>query len=165
MRENTDQKNPEYKHFLRSVNNNIILGFQACWWIPELAQKTYLTLLKKFLNNKKIRCIPQFYHNNKYYNNFKENADLSKQCILVDNSSIHLTDSSKITSNSLSTIPSSKDDIAKVNKSLDSRQVYDHDMISICMWKLSGESILKTLELLYSGSALNGENILVIGKG
>ena len=51
----------------------------ACW-----------SILKTFLNNKKIPCIPPIYHNNNYITDFKEKAEIFnnffvKQCTIVNN--------------------------------------------------------------------------------
>ena len=54
--------------------------------------KLYWSILKTFLNNKKIPCIPPLLHNGKFIINFKEKAELfndffSKQCSLVNSNS------------------------------------------------------------------------------
>ena len=54
--------------------------------------KTYWSILKSLLNNKKIPCTPPLLHQNKYVNDFKKKAELlnclfAKQCSMIDNSS------------------------------------------------------------------------------
>ena len=40
---------------------------------PTTSLKAYWSILKTFLNNKKMPCIPPVYHNNNHITNFKEN--------------------------------------------------------------------------------------------
>ena len=59
---------------------------------PTISPKAYWSILKTFLNNKKIPCIPPIYHNNNSITDFKEKAQIfndffAKQCTLVENSS------------------------------------------------------------------------------
>ena len=54
--------------------------------------KTYWSLIKLFLNNRKIPIIPTLFHENKFVTDFKEMAELfnvffAKQCSLIDNNS------------------------------------------------------------------------------
>ena len=58
----------------------------------KTSPKPYWSILKTFLNNKKIPCIPPLLHNGKSIIDFKEKAELfndffSKQCSLVNNKS------------------------------------------------------------------------------
>ena len=58
----------------------------------KTSPKSYWSILKTFLNNKKIPCIPPLLHNGKSIIYFKEKAELfndffSKQCSLVNNNS------------------------------------------------------------------------------
>ena len=43
---------------------------------PLTSPKTYWSILKTFLNNKKIPCIPPLFHENKFIIDFKEKAEL-----------------------------------------------------------------------------------------
>ena len=43
---------------------------------PLSSPKTYWSILKTFLNNKKIPCIPPFLHENKFVTDFKEKVEL-----------------------------------------------------------------------------------------
>ena len=117
-----------------------------------ISLRAYCSILKTFLNNKKIPCIPPIYHNNNYITDFKEKTQIcndffAKQCTLVENSSKLPTNSFKRTNN-LSTISFTKDDITKIFKSLNPNKAHGFDMISIHMIKFCGESILKPLELM-----------------
>ena len=58
----------------------------------KTSPKSYWSILKTFLNNIKIPCIPPLLHNGKFIIYFKEKAELfndffSKQCSLVNNNS------------------------------------------------------------------------------
>ena len=59
---------------------------------PTTRAKTYQSLLKTLLNNKKIPCIPPLFHRGKYVTNFKKKAELlntffAKQCFTIQNPS------------------------------------------------------------------------------
>ena len=52
---------------------------------PATSAKTYWSILKTLLNNKKIPCIPPLFHQGKYVTDFKKKATLlnsffAKQC-------------------------------------------------------------------------------------
>ena len=96
---------------------------------PIISSKTYRSILKTFLNNKKILCIPPIYHNDNHITDFKEKAQIfneffANQCTLVKNSSKLPTNSFKRTNNLLSTISFTKDDIAKIIKNLNPNKAH-----------------------------------------
>ena len=129
---------------------------------PTISPKAYWSILKTFLNNKKIPCIPPNYHNNNYITDFKEKTQIfndffAKQCTLVENSSKLPTNSFKRTNNLLSTISFTKDDIAKIIKNLNPNKAHGFDMISIRMIKICGELILKPLEHIFKSCLENGK--------
>ena len=73
---------------------------------PTISLKAYWSILKTFLNNIKIPCIPPIYHNNNCITDFKDRAQIfnnffAKQCTLVENISKRPTDSFKKTNNPL----------------------------------------------------------------
>ena len=79
--------------------------------------KTYWSLLKILLNNKKIPCIPPLLQNNKYVTDFKKKAELFnlffvKQCSKIDNSNELPLNFLKKTDKSISVITFFCDDIA-----------------------------------------------------
>ena len=41
---------------------------------PMTSTKTYWSILKSLLNNKKIVCVPTLFHQNKYVTDFKKKA-------------------------------------------------------------------------------------------
>ena len=115
--------------------------------------KTYWSLLKTFLNNKKIPCIPPLLQDNKYVTDFKKKAELfnlffSKHCSKIDNSSELPLNLLKKTDKSISAITFSCDDIATLIKNLDLNKAHGH-MISIRMLKLCGKFIGKPLNLIF----------------
>ena len=127
---------------------------------PTISPQAYWSILKAFLNNKKIPSIPPIYHNNNYITDFKEKAQIfnnffAKQCTLVENSSKLPTNSFKRTNNLLSTFSFTKDDIAKIIKSLNPNKAHGFEMISIRMIKICGESILKPLNLIVKSCLQN----------
>ena len=57
---------------------------------PLTSPKTYWSILKTFLNNKKIPCIPSLFLENKFITDFKEKSELYNhlfvnQCCLLSN--------------------------------------------------------------------------------
>ena len=130
--------------------------------------KAYWSILKTILNNKKVPCIPSIYHNKNYFTDFKEKAQtfndfFAKQCTLVEKSRKLPTNSFNIINNLLSTITFTKDDTAKIIKNLNPNKAHVFDMISICMLKICGDSILK-LYNLFSNHALRMRNFPSNGK-
>ena len=96
---------------------------------PTIRPKACGSVLKTFLNNKKIPCIPPMYHNNNYITDFKEKAQtfndfFAKQCRLVENASKLPTDSFKRINNLFSTISFTKDDIAKIIRNLNPNRAH-----------------------------------------
>ena len=116
--------------------------------------KTYWSILKSLLNNKKIPCIPPLFHKNKYVTDFKKRAELfncffTKQCSIINNTSELPPNICKKTDKSISTLTFTSDDIAAFIQNLDPNKAHGHDMLSICMLKLCGKSICKPLDLIF----------------
>ena len=127
-----------------------------------ISPKAYWSILKTFLNNKKIPCIRPIYHKNNYITDFKEKAQIfndsfAKKCTLVENTSKLRTNSFKRRTNLLSTISFTKDDIAKIIKNLNPSKAHGFDMMSIRIIKICGDSILKPLELIFKSCLENGK--------
>ena len=58
---------------------------------PITIAKTYWSILKTLLNNKKNPCIPPLFHQGKFVTDFKKKAELfssffAKQCSILQNS-------------------------------------------------------------------------------
>ena len=106
----------------------------------KTSPKSYWSILKTFLNNKKIPCIPPLLHNGKFIIDFKEKAELfndffSKQCSLVNNNSKLPSVLTKKTCKSLSSVEFSTYNILKIIRNLNPNKAHGHDMISIQMLK------------------------------
>ena len=75
---------------------------------PLTSPKTCWSVLKTFLNNKKIPCIPPLFHENKFVTDFKEKAELFNhffvnQCS-VSNNNVLPTDLPQLTNKCLDSI-------------------------------------------------------------
>ena len=125
------------------------------------SSKAYWSLLKTFLNNKKIPLIPPLYHQGGFITNFKVKAELfnsffASQCSLIKNDSKLPSYLNYNTDNRLSTVNFSIDDIAKIIQNLDPNKAHGHDKISIRMLQLYGNSICKPLELIFQQAMESG---------
>ena len=103
---------------------------------------------------KKIPCIPPISHENRFVTNFKEKAEsfksfFAEQCSIIDNSSEIPSFLHPKTDKFLSNITLTEKDLEKVVQSLDSNKAHGHDMISIRMLKICGESTIKPLLIIY----------------
>ena len=85
--------------------------------------KSHWSILKTFLNNKKMSCIPPLVHDDKFITNFKEKAQIFNNfyccCSLINTNSDLPSILSKTTHKLLSTIYFTSDDILKIIKNLD----------------------------------------------
>ena len=84
------------------------------------------------------------FHQNRYITKHKDKAELfnnffANQCSLIKNSRF------------------GSDDIAKIIQKLDPNKAHGHDMISICMLKICGNSIYKPLQLIFRSCIKNGK--------
>ena len=125
---------------------------------PLTSPKTYWSILKTFLN-KKIPCVHPLFHENKFITDFKEKAGsfnhfFVNQCSLLSNNSVLPTDLPQITNKCLDSIHFLSSDIAKIISHLDPNKAHGHDMLSIRMIKLCGNSICKPLSII-SNDCLN----------
>ena len=93
-------ENSRIKYYLKLVNK---LSSK------KLNQKSYWSILKSFLNGKKIPYIPPIIHNDNFITDFREKGELfntfvARQCSLIENSSTLPTCIFPKTDKSLSTI-------------------------------------------------------------
>ena len=120
---------------------------------PMTNTKSYWSTLKMFLNNKKIPYIPPLRHQNKYVTDFKEKTEIfnffAEQYSLINNSTKLPSTFLKRTDEFISSISFSSNDIAKIVRNLDLNKAHSHDMISIGMLKICGESISKPLGIIF----------------
>ena len=103
---------------------------------PMTSAKTYWSILKSLLNNKKIPCIPPLFHQNKYVTDFKKKVELincffAKQCSIINNSSELLSNICKKTYKSISTVTFTSDDIATLIQNLGPNRAHGHDILSV----------------------------------
>ena len=129
---------------------------------PLTSPKTCWSILKTFLNNKKIPCIPPLFHENKFVTDFKEKAELFNhffvnQCSLLSNNSVLPTNLPQLTNKCLDSIHFSSSDIAKIISHLDPNKAHGHDMLSIRMIKLCGNSICKPLSIIFNDCLNKGK--------
>ena len=101
------------------------------------------------MNGKKIPCIPPIYHNDKFVSDNKKKCDLfnsyySDQCTPLVNDSKLLSVLTVYTESLLESFHFSADRVGDIIKKLDSNKAHGHDMISIRMLKLCGDSIWKS---------------------
>ena len=91
----------------------------------QKSTKTYWSLLKIFLSNKKVLLIRPLFHENRFITDFKEKAELfnsffSNQCPLLKNCSKLPTNPRYVTDKRLRTINFTADNIEKIIVSLNS---------------------------------------------
>ena len=121
---------------------------------PSASPKTYWSILKTFLNNKKIPVIPPIFHDNKFITDFKQKAEIfnshfSKPCAPLINNSKIPSECPRKSNESLFFITFEINDIEKILKNLDPNKSHGHDMLSIRMWKLCGESFEPYFQVLF----------------
>ena len=115
---------------------------------PKLNRKAYWSILKSFINWKKVPIIPPLLINDHFVSNFNEKANyfndfFVNQCSLINNHSKLPLNRDSITTSFLSFVSIKESDILSILKSLDANKAHGHDHISIRMLKLSSKSILK----------------------
>ena len=118
-------------------------------------------MLKIFLNNQKILLIPPLVHENCFITDSKEKVELlnsffSNQSSLLNNCSKLPTNPRYVTGKRLSSINVTADDIEKINVSFNSNKAHGHDNISISMLKVCGDTICKSLELIFKQALTTG---------
>ena len=127
----------------------------------QKSSKTYWSLLKIFLNNKKIPLIPPLFHENRFITDFKEKAELfnslfSNQCSLLKNCSKLPTNLRYVTDKRLRTINFTADNADKIIENFNPNKAHGHSNISIRMLKICGDTICKALELIFKQVLTNG---------
>ena len=122
-----------------------------------IAPKYYWLLLKGMLNGKKVPCILTIFHDNKFVRDFSKNASLftssfAKQYSIIEYNSVtppppppFPLSTILITDQYLANTEFMKDDSKRIICKLDHNKAHDHDMISIRMLKISGNTIVEPL--------------------
>ena len=151
----------KHNYYLRMVNklNSI-----------QKSSKAYWSLLKSFLNNKKIPIIPPILHNNALVTDFKKKAELfncyfANQCTLINSNSTLLLNVQYLTDKRLSSFDFSEDDIMKVIQKLDPNKAHGQNNISIRMIKICGKSICIPLRKIFEECLRTGTFPLEWKKG
>ena len=147
--------------FIQKAKPNFLNNLAKKFSDPSTSTKCYWSLLKTLLNDKKMPCIPPIFHNNKYIVAFKEKSEIfntfyAEQCSIIPNRSVLPSQLTLLSESSLTNCHFSKRGILQVIKNLDSNKAHGHDIISIRMLKLCGDSICKLLELLFETCLRNG---------
>ena len=100
--------------------------------------KLLWSILKIFLNNKKVPIIPPLFHENKLV------TDLKKSWAIY------------FTEKSLSTINQSSNNIIDIIQQSNPNEAHGHHMIRIRMLKIRGKSICRPLEQIFNKFVSNG---------
>ena len=106
------------------------------------------------MNGKKIPCIFAIYRNGKFVSDINKKCDLfnlyfAEQCTSLVNDSKLPSVLTVHTESLLESFHFSADHIGDIIKKLDPNKAHGHDMISIRMLKLCGDSIWKPLEIIF----------------
>ena len=110
--------------------------------------------MKSLLTGKKVPCIPPIFHDNKFITDFREKAELfnsffANQCSLITNTSALPTNCESFLDKSLSNISFTDKDIGKIIKCLDPNKAHGHDIMSMRMLTICGDSNYKPLRLIF----------------
>ena len=165
-----NEKNAMYKNYLKNNQSNqsfetfqsfqsqvssLIASLKNKYYSKVVkdsstGSKTYWLILNTFLNNKNMPVIPPILHDNKYIADFKQKTEIfNSQCSPLINDSKIPSECSRKSNESLHSITFEINDIEKIIKNLEANKSHGHDMLSICMLKLCGESIYKPLNLIF----------------
>ena len=117
--------------------------------------------MKCFLTGKKVPCIPSIFHQNRFITDFRGKAELfnssfANQCSSVQNSSVLPTDFELFRDKSFSNIIFTDNDVGRIISSLDPNKAHGHDMMSIRLLKICGNSINKPLGLIFRACLEHG---------
>ena len=123
--------------------------------------KAYWSILKSFLIDKKIQCIPPLFENNENITDYKKKPELfssffENQCSLINNNSQLPRILSYNTNERLSSVKINNDGILKIIAKLDPNKAHGHDKISIRMIKICSTFICKPLRLIFKNCIVNG---------
>ena len=122
---------------------------------PNTSSKCYWSLLKTLLNGKKIPFIPPLFHDGKYIVVFQEIMrflilfSLTITNFSISNGSVLASELLLRTDNTLSSCHFTKYGILGIINNIDPNKAHSHDKISICMSKISGDSICRPLNMIF----------------
>ena len=123
---------------------------------PETSSKTYWSILKSFVNDKKIAIIPPLYPD------FRQKAELfnsffAEQCSILQSISKLPTNLAPRADQSLTSIIFSQDVILKIILNLNPTKTHGPDKVSIRVIKICGKSLCKTLEMIFKSCIIKEE--------
>ena len=119
---------------------------------PEISSKAYWSILKSFVNYKKIPIIPPLYHNGNFITNF-----FAQQGFIIQNISTLPTNLAPRTNESLTSINFSQDDVLKIVQNLNPNKSHGPYKISILMIKIYSNSLYNFLEMNFKSCIIEGE--------
>ena len=119
----------------------------------QKSSKAYWSLLKAFLNNKKITSYPSVISRKSFYNRLQRKG---RECSLIRNDSELPTSFTFYTNNRLSTVSFSHEDVGKIIQNLNQNKAHGHDNISIRMLKICGSTIYRPLEIIFKEALSTG---------
>ena len=141
---------------MRNQKINIIQNCLRIYVIKLLALKpTGQYILKTFLNDEKILCIPGVFHDNKFVIvDFKEKTELfnlcfTEQCSLPKNNNKVPKNLLFLTEKCVSNIQISNENIIKIINNFDPNKALGHKMISIRMLKLCSPYLCKPRSIIF----------------
>ena len=126
--------------------------------------------MKKFLTGKRVPCIsiarsyipkaPTF-HDNKLITDFREKDELfnsffAHQCSLITNTNELPMNCDSLIDKSLPNISFTDNGLGKIIKCLDPNKDHGHDMMSMRMLTICGDSIYKALRIIFRDSLDQG---------
>ena len=118
--------------------------------------------MKTLLNGKKIPCIPPLFHGDKYIVDFHEksgifNSFFADQCSPISNRSVLPSELPLWTDSKLPSCNFTKDDTLRIINNLDPNKAHGPDEISICMLKICGDSVCRSLNIIFKTCLCTGE--------
>ena len=125
----------------------------------QKSSKAYWSLLKSFLNNKKVLpLIPLLFQENRFMTDFKkrQNSFFAKQCSVIRNDSELPTSLTFYTNNRLSKVSFSHEDVDKIIENLNPNKAHGHENISISILKICGSTIYRSLETIFKEALITG---------
>ena len=120
------------------------------------SQKTYLTILNRFLYNKKLPTIPPLFVNGKLVSDFCKKANIFNNvfvsiCTPIDNASC-LPSFSYRTQNRIKSFHVTENDILTIIKTLDPNKTHGCHNISIKMIRICSWSLILPLKTIFEHS-------------
>ena len=113
------------------------------------------------LNNERIPCIPAVINDNKFLTDFSKKADLFNSLFtktklmknstsVLENNTVLLSSTNPANDQYLSNNEFTKGNIEIITYKLDPNKSHGHDMIGICMLKMSGDAIIEPLFTIFN---------------